>query len=235
MNTIAEEQTPTPKKKNTLQRTLIIMIFVLLVFIIVCISLTAYIIIRQGPAEPKRLVLRHPSNEMVPAGVTREDLKKAMELSKDWASDHIKGALSGAAQGDFSQSSQESLENLYSIDQLLSSGRIARIVNGTRCILTDSGWTLCQVQITEGPFNGQRYWVYRKCLSRVSDKEISEGLFCGFMCASVYLRYFITAVICCVGIYALKLKSMFMQFVLFIAGMVLLNLLWARIAMLLIL
>ena len=101
--------------------------------------------------------------------------------------------------------------------------------------MTDSGWTFCQVKITQGPHKGQRYWVYRRCLSRPSDKEIPEGLFCGFMCASVYVQYFLTAVICCAGIYALKLKSMLMQIVLFIIGMLLLNLLWARIAMLMIL
>ena len=173
---------------------------------------------------------RHPETHAF-----SQDLKQAMELSKDWAKSHIKGALSGAAQGDFSQAQESSLKHLYSIDQLLSSGRIVRIANETQCVMLDSGWTLCQVKITQGPHNGQRYWVYRNCLSRPSSKEIPEGLFCGFICGSVYLQYFLTAAICCAGIYALKLKSMFMQIVLFVIGMILLNLLWARIIMLMIL
>jgi uncharacterized membrane protein (Fun14 family) len=54
------------------------------------------------------------------------------------------------------------------------------------------------------------------------------------MCASVYVQYFLSAAICCAGVYALKLKSMYIQVVLFIIGMLLLNLLWMQIAMLII-
>lgn len=235
MNTTAEEQTPAPKGKGELHGVMVVLIALLLVFIVACLSLTVFFIASQGPTEPRPMVLRHPSDAMVPAGITRQDLKQAMELSKDWAMSTLKGALSGAAQGDFSQEQEDSLEPLYSIDQLLSSGRIAAIANGTRCVLTDSSWTLCQVEITQGPHNGQRYWVYRRCLSRPTNTEVPEGLFCGVMCASVYVQYFLTAATCCAGIYALKLKSMFMQVVLFVVGMLLLNLLWARIAMLMIL
>jgi hypothetical protein len=234
MNTAVKEQTPTPKDRRKLHSVMTALLVLLSAFIVACLSLTVFLIARQGPAEPRPMVLRHPSDAMVPAGVTRQDLKQAMELSKDWAKTHIKGAFSGAAQGDFSQAREDSLEGAYPVWQMLASGRIARIANGTRCVMIDSGWTLCQVQITQGPYKGQRYWVYRKCLSRPSDKEIPEGLFCGFMCASVYVRYFLTAAICCAGIYALKLKSMLMQIVLFIIGMLLLNLLWTRIAMLMI-
>ena len=240
MNTNAEEQKPTPKKKDKLFRILITLIAALSIFIVICLSLTIFIITRQQPAQPKPLVLRHPSDAMVPAGVSRADLEKAMELSKDWAAAHIKGAAQGAAEGDFGQAREDSLGNLYSLDELLRSGRIARIANGTRCVMVDSGWTFCQVRITDGPLSGQNYWVYRRCLGRVrnttadANAEISEELFCGAICASVYIRYFITAAICCAGIYALKLKSMFAQIVLFIIAMALLNLLSARIAMLLI-
>jgi hypothetical protein len=235
MNTAAENQTPAPKKKDKLNGVLIMLIIMLSVFIVACLSLTVFLIIRQGPVEPRPMVLRHPSDAVVPAGVTREDLKQAMELSKDWAKSHIKGALSGAAQGDFSEAREDSLESAYPLWEMLESGRIVRIANETRCVMLDSGWSLCQVEISQGPHKGKRYWVYRRCLSRPSDTEIPEGLFCGFMCASVYVKYFLTAAICCAGVYALKLDSMLMQIVLFVIGMLLLNLLWARIAMLMIL
>jgi hypothetical protein len=235
MDTASDDQTSTLKKKDKLNGVLIMLIIVLSVFIAACLSLTVFLIARQGPVEPRPMVLRHPSDAMVPAGVTREDLEQAMEVSKDWAKMHIKGALSGAAEGDFSQAREESLESAYPIWQMLESGRIARIANETRCVMVDSGWTLCQVRITEGSYKGKHYWVYRRCLSRPSDTEIPEGLFCGFMCASVYVQYFLTAAICCAGVYALKLDSMLMQIVLFVIGMLLLNLLWARIAMLMIL
>jgi hypothetical protein len=235
MGTAVENKTAAPKKMNKLNGILLMLIIVLSVFIIACLSLTVFFIVRQGPVEPRPMVLRHPSDAMVPAGVTREDLKQAMELSKDWAKMHVKGALSGAAEGDFSQAREDSLESAYPIWQMLENGRIVRIANETRCVMLDSGWSLCQVEITQGSYKGKRYWVYRRCLSRPSDAEIPEGLFCGFMCASVYVQYFLTAAICCAGIYALKLESMFMQIVLFVVGMLLLNLLWARIAMLMIL
>ena len=130
MNTTAEEQTPTPKGRGKLHGVMIALIALLSIFIIACLSLTVFLIARQGPYEPRPMVLRHPSDAMVPAGVTRQDLKQAMELSKDWAKSHIKGALSDTAKGDFSQAQEDSLEHLYSIDQLLSNGRIARIANG---------------------------------------------------------------------------------------------------------
>jgi uncharacterized membrane protein len=234
MNTAAENQTPAPKKKKTLNRVLIILIIVLSVFIIACLSLTVFLIARQGPTERRPMVLRHPSDAMVPAGATREDLEQAMEVSKDWAKSHIKGALNGAAQGDFSEAREDSLESAYPLWEMLESGRIARIANGTRCVMVDSGWRLCQVEISDGSHMGKRYWVYRRCLSRPRDSEVQARPFCGFMCASVYVRYFITAAICCAGIYALKLDSVLMQIVLFVIGMVLLNLLWARIAMMMI-
>lgn len=226
MDTISEEQTPAPEKKNTLHRVLIVTIAALVVFIAVCLSLTVYLIVQRAAAEPRPMVLRHPSGETVPAGRTRSDLEQAMELSKNWTSTYIKGAFSDAGP-------EELAGAAYPIQEMLSSGRIAAIPNGTRCLLTDSGWKVCRVQIADGSLNGQRYWVYRRCLSRDGDTEIPSGLFCGFMCASVYLRYLITAVICCAGIYALKLESVFVQFILFVIGMVVLNLLWARIAMLL--
>lgn len=226
MNANAEVEPSAPKKKDKLHHVLIAMIVALLVFIVVCISLTVFVIVLRRPAEPRPMVLVHPSDETVPAGLTRDDLEQAIELTKQWVSDSVKGAFSGAAP-------EQSAGGVYAIQDMLADGRIVSIPNGTRCLLTDSGWKVCQVQVTDGPLNGQHYWVYRNCLGRVSNKEVPEGLFCGFMCASVYVRFFITAVICCVGIYALKLQSVFMQFVLFIIGMVVLNLLWARIVMLL--
>jgi hypothetical protein len=235
MDKAAENQTPARKNRNKVNGILLMLIIVLSVFIVACLCLSVFLIVRQGPVEPRPMVLRHPSDAMVPAGVTREDLEQAMEVSKDWAKTHIKGALSGAAEGDFSQAREDSLESAYPLWEMLDSGRIARIANGTRCVMVDSGWSLCEVEISEGSHMGKRYWVYRRCLSRPRDSEVQAGLFCGFMCASVYVRYFITAVICCAGIYALKLDSMLMQIVLFVIGMLLLNLLWARIAMLMIL
>jgi hypothetical protein len=234
MNTAIKEQISTPKGKGKLHTVMVALIVLLSVFIIVCLSLTIFIIIRREPIEPRPMVLRHPSETMVPAGVTQQDLKQAMELTKDWAKSNIKGALSGAAKEDFNQAREDSLENAYPIWQMLESGRIVRVANETQCVILDSGWTFCQVKITQGPHNGQRYWVYRRCLSQASNKEVPEGLFCGFMCASVYVQYFLTAAICCAGIYTLKLKSMLMQILLFVIGMVILNFLWARIAMLMI-
>jgi hypothetical protein len=226
MDTADKEQAPAPAKKDIAHRVLMAMTAALGVFIVVCLSLTAYLVLRQGPAAPRPMVLRHPSNAMVPAGVTPADLETANELSQDWTSAYVKGLWGGGTPEAF-------VEGLSSIQDMLSSGRIVAIPNGTPCLLTDSGWRLCQVQITDGPLDGRRYWVHRSCLSRIRDTDVPDGLFCGFMCVSVYLQYVITAVICGAGIYALKLQSMFMQLVLFIIGMVALNLLWARIALLL--
>lgn len=47
--------------------------------------------------------------------------------------------------------------------------------------------------------------------------------------ASVYVRYLIDALICATVIYFLKIKSIFLQIVLFILGMLILNLIWVRI------
>ena len=85
MNTVAEEQTPAPEGKGKLHGVMVALLALLLTFIVACLSLTVFLIIRQGPVEPRPMVLRHPTDAMVPAGVTREDLKQAMELSKDWA------------------------------------------------------------------------------------------------------------------------------------------------------
>ncbi|MHC5088607.1 MAG: hypothetical protein ACYSOT_03255, partial [Planctomycetota bacterium] len=222
----APVQESLPKDKRNMHRVMLVMVGLLLFFIVVCLSLTLYLVVRQGPAKPRPMVLRHPSDSIVPAGATEQDLERMMELSKDWATSHIKDTLNSAAKGEPTRMRDESLEKLNSIEDMLSDGRVIRIANGTHCLMTRSGWKRCRVSITEGPYNGQSYWVYRSCLSRPGNREASGDVFCGFMCASVYVQYFLSAAICCAGVYALKLKSMFMQIVLFIAGMLLLNLLW---------
>ena len=225
--------TPVQDKGNT-HRVLFVMIALMLIFIVVCLSLTLYLVVRRGPAQSRPMVLRHPSDSIVPAGATEQDLERMMELSKNWATSHIKDTLNSAAKGEPTRMQDESLEKLNSIEDMLSSGRVIRIANGTNCLMTRSGWKRCRVSITEGPYSGQSYWVYRSCLSRPGNREASGDVFCGFMCASVYIQYFLSAAICCAGVYALKLKSMFIQVVLFIIGMLLLNLLWMQIAMLII-
>ena len=109
MDTAGDDQASAPNKKGKLNSVLIILIIVLSVFIVACLSLTVFLILRQGPVEPKPMVLRHSTDAMVPAGVTRQDLEQAMEVAKDWAKTHIEGALSGAAQGDFSKAQEDSL------------------------------------------------------------------------------------------------------------------------------
>ena len=52
MGTTADDQTSAPKKKDTLNGVLIMLIIVLSVFIVACLSLTVFLIARQGPIEP---------------------------------------------------------------------------------------------------------------------------------------------------------------------------------------
>lgn len=53
----------------------------------------------------------------------------------------------------------------------------------------------------------------------------------GVMLVLVWLKYLITAAICCAGIYFLRIKSIFLQIVLFIIGMAILNFIWLQIEM----
>ena len=229
MDTPTENQTSALKGKSKLQGVLIALIFILAIFIIACLSLTVFLIVNRGPVQPAPMVLYHPSDETVPAGATRGDLEQAKKLAKDWTASAFKGLFRGGPQ----DPSSESMEHLDAMGQMLATGRVAAIDNGTHCLLVDSRWNICQVQVTEGPYYGQTYWVYRNCLSSAGDMNAEPGAFCGFVCASVYLRFLLTAGICCAGVYLLKLKSVLLQVTLFIIGMLLLNLLWIRLALLL--
>jgi flagellar basal body-associated protein FliL len=68
MDKAAENQTPARKKKNTLNRVLLLLIIVLSVFIVACLCLSVFLIVRQGPVEPRPMVLLHPSDAMVSPG-----------------------------------------------------------------------------------------------------------------------------------------------------------------------
>ena len=216
MDTTAQNQKATPKSK--LHKTLIAAIVILSVFIVVSLGVSIYIVGRHQPIQPREMVLMHPSGEIVPAGATPEDLEEAMRLSKESAAEFITG------------DPESGREKLNEMGQLILSGKIAELKSDTACLLLETHGKMCKVQLTESLRNGQVYWVPRQCVSRV---RTSQDIPMGFCCGAVYLRYLISAAVCCLGIYLLKLKSVFLQITIFIIAMVVLNLVWVRIEMLL--
>ena len=207
-----KEKAPKPKDKR--QSILIAAVAALILFIAVVICLTMIIILRQGQQEePKEMVLRNPSDDIVVLGTTRQDLEQAMGLTKKWVHSTFKG------------DAEAGRENLEDMGQLLISQRVVEVFSGTGCLLLESQPTMCLVQITEGPRNGQTFWVYREFVGYPENEEGSfEGLFALF-CA----RYLIIGFICCVGIYFLRIKSILLQIVCFILSFFILNLLLVRI------
>ena len=216
MDTTVQEQKAPPKSK--LHKILTTVIIMLSVFIVASLSVSVYIVSHHQPAQPRERVLVHPSEELVPAGVTPEDLEQAIQLSKEWAAEFITG------------DSETGREKLDEMGQLILAGQIAELENNTACLLLETHGTMCKVQLTESPRNGQTYWVPRQCVSRI---RTGQDIPMGFCCGAIYLRYLISAAVCCLGIYLLKLKSVFLQITIFIIGMLVINLIWVRIEMLL--
>ena len=136
----------------------------LLVFISI-FSIVLIVGLRQSSV-PKSAILRHPNGEMVVAGLTKQDLEQAMKMSKEWARSYVREALRGARRGDFSEARENIIESVYPIQELLASGRVIRIHNGTKCLILKTGRSMCKVRITEGFQEGQTCWVYRKCVVR---------------------------------------------------------------------
>ncbi|MCI0498956.1 MAG: hypothetical protein L0Y36_04655 [Planctomycetales bacterium] len=215
MNTASPQQTPS--KRDKLHRILIGMVVLLSVFIIACLCLTFFIVARNSPVQPRLRVLVHPDGQTVPGAVTPQDLEQAIRLTKDSGKNLLR------------QNPEAVRQNLDEMAQLLLSGRLVELASGTDCLLLESSGSMCRVQLTEGLQNGQTFWVLRQYIGRAYEEG---GPTMGFCCASIYIRYLVTAAVCRLGIYSLKLKGVFLQVVLFIIGMILLNMLWVRIAML---
>jgi len=198
----------------------LIVVFTLVgLFVIVGIfSILLLVVLRQSD-EPREAVLRHPSGETIIAAAARDDLAKAEELAKRWVISSLKGKPDAGR------------ERIGDMSDLLASGRIVDVDNWTSCQVLESDGSMCKVQITEGFRKGQVYWVNRECVSYAQAAEYPNEYGAVLLC----FRYIITAVICSAGIYLLRtksflLKSLFLQIVCFIVGMLILNIIWVRIA-----
>jgi len=74
--------------------------------------------------------------------------------------------------GEFEQATEHIVEKYYPIEQLLASGRIIRVPNGTSCLVIESGRSMYKVTITEGLAKNQTYWVHKTNL--VNPKQLTS-------------------------------------------------------------
>lgn len=206
METVDPQETP-PARRNP-QRVLVAAIIVLGLFIVICLGLITYLTISQKAPEPRPMTLQHPSGEIVPGGLTQEDLGQAIELTRDSGL----GAITGNH-----ESVKQSLDEM---GQLVLAGRLVELESGSDCLLLEARGSMCKVQMTQGARSGQTFWVPQEYVGK------GGGQAMGFCCASIYVRYLVTAGACCWIIYLLRLRSIILQIIIFILGMVLLNLLW---------
>ncbi|MBL7214788.1 MAG: hypothetical protein ISS71_03810 [Phycisphaerae bacterium] len=210
----AEKKPPT---KSRLHKVLIIIIILLSIFTAVSLCLI-FALAGPTPAQPRPMVLRHPDGQIVPAAATPENLEQAIQLTKEVGAQML-------------QNDPESVrQKLDELGNMMLSGQLVELPGDTACLLLQADGSRCKIQVTEGPQNGQTFWVPRQCVRRVR-ANIDGNIPVGFCCGAIYLRYLISAAICCVGIYFLKLKSVFLQITLFVIGMIIVNLIWIRFEM----
>jgi hypothetical protein len=184
-----------------------------IIVIVVCLSMTLYIVTKK-PAEPKTLIIYADESDPAICAVTREDLEKAIEISRGWAVNSFKGKPDTGS------------EQLNELGDMIAAGRIGRINSQTRCVLLESRRGMCKVRIIEGPMNGMDYWVHKNSIGPAGMKEYPQGVIWALLC----FRYVITALICASVLYFLRVKSILTMLVGFIIGMLILNLLWLKIA-----
>ena len=137
----------------------VLCIFVGFIAVVIVIDL-------RSQSTPEEAVLRHPDKAMVAAGLTKEDLEEAEEKLKEFAKSYVQGAVRGVMSGDVSGEMSQARQDLYPIHELLATGRIVIIDNGAKCLILESGRSVCKIRITEGPKKDKIYWVYKKCLVR---------------------------------------------------------------------
>ena len=183
------------------------------IIIVVCLSMTLYIVMKK-PAEPKTMIIYADESDPSIYAITREDLEKAIEISRGWVTNSLKRKPDAGS------------EQLNELGDMIAAGRIGRIYSQTRCVLLESSRGMCKVRIIEGPMNGMDFWVHKNSLSSASMKEYSQSIIWALLC----FRYVITAVICASVLYFLRIKSVLTMLVGFIIGMLILNLLWLKIA-----
>ena len=133
-------------------------------FIVIFVMSVIVILAVKESGTPKEAVLRHPNKDMVLAGSTKKDLEQVVKISKDWAKTYVREAFRGASEGDFTEARERVIEAAYPMQELLTSGRVIEIDNGTRCFILKSGFSMCKVEITEGSKEGQTCWVYKSCI-----------------------------------------------------------------------
>ncbi len=211
MNPVAEKKEIKPKDKRYILFIAISAVLCLLIAVNICLII--FFVQRDKSKKPKEMVLRDPSDETVLVGTTKDDLEQAIDLAK-------KGVGSV-----FKRNPEAYREKIDDIAQLLMSGRLVEVSSGTSCLLLESG-PICKVQITEGLKQGQTYWVNREFVKYPGKEEYTFG---GAF-ASTCVWYLINALICSVGIYYLRIKSILLQIVCFVISFIILNLIWARIA-----
>ena len=107
--------------------------------------ITITIVVRHQPVQPREMVLIHPSGELVPAGVTPEDLEEAIRLSKEYAAELI--TMDPESEG----------KKMGEMGQLLLTGQIVELKNNTPRLLLETKGQIRRVQLTEGLQNGNIY------------------------------------------------------------------------------
>ena len=203
---------PTDQKPNKYTAVLMITFSaIFLIVIIISFSLTIYLHTKKH-AEPKNMIIYGDTTDPAIYGVTKADLERAMELSKGWAGSQLRGDRDAGS------------ERINELGEMIMSGRIGEINSQTGCVVLNSHRSVCEVRISQGPMRGLNCWVYKKSLRPV--KQYSKEYGIGLMC----FRYMITALICALGLYFLRIKSILLQLLGFIVGMLILNVLWVKIA-----
>ncbi len=207
----AKKEPAAPKPGKYTAVLMVIFSAIFLIVIIVSFSLIIYLHTKK-PAEPKNMIIYGDMSDPAVYGATESDLERAMELSKGWVGSQLRGNHDAGSAG------------ISEMGEMIMSGRIGEINSQTRCVLLNAHRSVCEVRISEGPMRGLNCWVHRKSLGPA--KQYSKEYGIGLMC----FRYVITALICALGLYFLRIKSILLQLLGFIIGMVILNVLWVKIA-----
>jgi hypothetical protein len=107
--------------------------------------------------KPTPAILLHPRGDIVVAAFTKQDMEYAMEISKKASISYLRGMLSNDAELAF--------KDIGPIQKMLSQGRLIRLANGTKCIVTSKGRKISRICINQGQPNELTCWVYNKLLN----------------------------------------------------------------------
>jgi hypothetical protein len=114
---------------------------ILLVFpILLCFALPAAC--ARGPRPGPGYLMADGANE-VGIGVTPDDARRLMELSKAWVGRTLRG------------DAEAGREALQDMGGMLEAGRMFTVPNGTACTVLEVDGELCEVRVEAGPAAGR--------------------------------------------------------------------------------